>query len=47
VRRRAGRGLTLLDVVVTIALLALLVYVVRLDWRRVAPPPAPKAAPQP
>ena len=30
-----ARGLSLLDVVVVLALLALLVYLVRLDWARV------------
>ena len=31
------KGLTLLDVVVVIAVLALLVYLVRLDWRHDEP----------
>jgi hypothetical protein len=38
------RGLSLLDLVVTLALLALLVYLVKLDWRREAgAPPAHSA----
>jgi hypothetical protein len=37
VRREETAGLTLLDVLVALALLALLVWLVRLDWR---PPPA-------
>jgi hypothetical protein len=35
------RGVSLLDLVVTIALLALLVYLVRLDWQRQRPEPSP------
>jgi hypothetical protein len=37
VARREARGLTLLDLLFTLALLGLLVWLVRLDWRR--PPP--------
>jgi hypothetical protein len=33
------RGLSLLDLIVALALLALLVYLVRLDWRREAGAP--------
>jgi hypothetical protein len=40
VKRPATRALSLLDLVVAIALLALLVYLVRLDWRH---PPAETA----
>lgn len=47
--RRVARGLTLMDLLLTLAVLALLIYVVRLDWS--APPtpapPAPAAAPAP
>jgi len=31
---RGSRALTLLDVVVAVAVLTVLVYLVRLDWRR-------------
>jgi Tfp pilus assembly protein FimT len=44
VRRRNGRGFTFLDLVVVLALLALLVYVVRLDWPRLAQAPAGRVA---
>ena len=40
VRGVATRGLGLFDVLVALAVLALIVYVVRLDW-----PPRPGAAP--
>jgi hypothetical protein len=43
-RRAATRGLSLLDLLVTLALLALLVYLVRMDWRREAPAPADHSA---
>jgi hypothetical protein len=39
------RGLGLLDVVVTIALLALLIYALRLDWQRIPGPPTPPTPP--
>ena len=42
VRRETGRGMGLLDLLVVLALAALLVYLVRLDWRR---SPSPAAAP--
>jgi hypothetical protein len=38
---RVARGVSLLDVLVALALLALLVYLVRLDWLRLSPPPVP------
>jgi hypothetical protein len=38
------RGLTLLDLLVTLGLLALLIYLARLDWRREAPAPADHSA---
>jgi hypothetical protein len=41
VGRGAARGLSLLDLVVVLAVLALLVYLTRLDWR----PRRPAAAP--
>jgi len=40
-----ARGLGLLDVVVTIALLALLIYALRLDWQRIPGPPTPPTPP--
>jgi hypothetical protein len=42
VRGREARGIGLLDVVVVLALGALLVYLVRLDWK---PAPTPAAPP--
>jgi hypothetical protein len=47
--RRVARGLTLMDLLLTLAVLALLIYVVRLDWSAppAAPPPATVAAPAP
>ena len=47
VARGWTRGVGVLDVVLALALLALLIYVLRLDWRRqerAAPPPAPPGA---
>jgi hypothetical protein len=38
------RGLSLLDLIVALALLALLVYLVRLDWRRESAAPAGHSA---
>jgi len=40
-----ARGLGLLDVVVTLALLALLIYALRLDWQRMPGPPTPPTPP--
>jgi len=45
VSRRGSRGLGAVDVIVLIAILALLIWAVRLDWGRVFPPPAPVATP--
>jgi hypothetical protein len=39
------RGASLLDLIVALAVLALLIALVRLDWRHVAPPPQPTAQP--
>jgi hypothetical protein len=44
VRRRSG-GWSLLDVLITLALLGLLYYVVRLDWPALPRPAAPAAPP--
>jgi hypothetical protein len=35
-----ARGISVLDVVIAVLLLALLVYLVRLDWQRMPTPPA-------
>jgi hypothetical protein len=49
--RAVARGLSVLDVVVAVALLALLVYLLRMDWQRMpsppggSPPPSALAAP--
>jgi len=43
VGRRAERGANLLDLLVVLAVLALLIWLVRLDWRRLEPPPRPTA----
>ena len=40
VRPMRRRGFSLLDLVVVLALLALLVYAVRLDWRRLPAEPS-------
>jgi hypothetical protein len=40
-RHDATRGLGLLDLVVVLGVLALLVYLVRLDWRPAGPGAAP------
>ena len=46
VDRRTVQGLSLLDLLVSLALLALLVYLTHLDWRvRETPPPPAVAAP--
>jgi hypothetical protein len=46
VDRRTVQGLSLLDLLVSLALLALLVYLTHLDWRvRETPPPPTVAAP--
>jgi hypothetical protein len=39
--RGAARGLSLLDLVVVLAVLALLIYLTRLDWRPRRPAEAP------
>ena len=49
VTRDAESGLSLLDVLVALALLAILVWFLRMDWsgrRHVEPPPTAIAAPQ-
>jgi hypothetical protein len=38
--KRGVRGASLLDVLVAIGMLALLVWLLRYDWARVAPPPS-------
>jgi hypothetical protein len=43
VARGATRGLGVVDVMLALALLALLIYVLRLDWRRHPVPPPPAA----
>jgi hypothetical protein len=43
VTRRDPAGLSLLDLLVVLALFALLIYVVRLDWQRPLPESPPGA----
>ena len=45
VARGWTRGVGLLDVVLALALLALLIYVLRFDWRRLEPAAPPPASP--